>query len=190
MSGVIITHRTNTTLTTMQSSLPDSAFMWMAYDEAHTSIDLRAEFAEIMENHGHWVFLRRRLSVRAHTYDDTVNEAYPRNDPYSWKGHLYQDEPYLTRSRPTTSEARGAVDQFLTAFGDLTVRHLIFYFAHDVRPSVLDGVVYCTLGDDGNFQRPYNIERFYDIQATYPFRDKKGRVEYWAVLAEQRSLGK
>lgn len=166
-------------------SVDASALTWMAYPASRDEIDLRAEIAEILENRGHWAYLRRRLQQKAPSFDEDVGQGRPLRDPLSWHGYLYQDEPYKIRSRPTTSEARGAADDFLTDIGRLTVRHRIFYFQYYVKPSIHDGIIEVKLNEDGSIWQPPHIEKIFDIQLTMPFRDQGGRIEYWSVLAEE-----
>lgn len=154
-------------------------------------IDMRKAMDEILGAHGHKVFLRRKLEQRPPNWREDRREVVPEEDPYNWEGSMYQDELHLTYRRPALGlVAEGIVDTLRTPVGELTARQTIFYFKHDVAPKVGDGIIYVTLNADGDPIRPYEMERMWKIEMVEDFRDKRGRIEYWGVMAEQRAIGK
>lgn len=154
-------------------------------------IDLRNEMTDMLNRHGHKVFLRRASDQRCPSWREDRREPHPESCPYCWNGWMYQDELVLTYRRPALGlVAEGLVDTIRAPFGQITARQTIFYFTHDVAPSVRDAIIYVTLDGTQEPIQPFNIERIWQIEMTEDFRDRLGRIEYWAVMAEQRSIGK
>lgn len=154
-------------------------------------IDLRVEFDKFIRERGHKVLLRQALNQRCAAFSGEDFTIHPASCPHCWGGWGYRDIPVLTYCRPAYGPvAEGLVDELQSPFGELTVRQNLFYFKHSVAPSIRDGIIEVTLGEDTEPIQALQIEKVWDIEVTHPFRDQFGRIEYWIIAAQERKLGK
>lgn len=174
-------------------------FVWSEPIPIDFEIDIRSEVKEIIEQRGHYVFLRKARQQRAPSFNQRTSEA-KENDPFNHGvGFLYDDYLIKIRKRPTVDlTAGGPMKEIRTEIGFSSPRTFVMYLAHPpitssptIIPDISDMIIEVTLDDATGLPKlAYNIERIYDLQAVQEYRDKHGRIEYWSVLAQQRVIGK
>jgi len=167
-----------------------SAFPWDQVSLFEGEVDVRTEIATILNNRGHSVFVRKRGDRRCSCYSDRqfdeANPFCPRCDGYGW---IYLDYKYLSRRRPAFG-TYGFAPKVRAAFGDLTSADNIWYFKHDNEISEAYCIIEVSVDAEGEPTKPYHFERVHDVKLVHAYRDKHGRIEYWAALARERVVGK
>lgn len=161
-------------------------------------IDIRAEFAKIITEHGHTVFLRiptgqlcacrsTQDDLRSPSPDDEFDISCPTCQGF---GYHYRDVPIRAYRRPAfgTFGFNGAVQR--TQIGVGGVQDLVWYFQHTEKVGAGVHIVEVTDDDLGLPIKAYNIERIHQIMQAHITREKNGRTEFWEVLAREIIFGK
>jgi hypothetical protein len=176
-----------------RSSQADYTTIYPSGDELAGDIDLREEIAGILSRRGHYVFLRRSQDRRCGCWRPTFREA-DINCPYcTGTGWMYRDELHLARRMPVTDPTVAALLERRRRFGFHGSSQFIFWFGHDVDPgpSRRDTILEVKLDPNtGMPTKGYVIEAQWSIGQVHSFRDKGGRIEYWACWVREGSLGK
>lgn len=154
------------------------------------TINLREEFEDIMDDHGHWGVIRRRVSIRkTENFDPSTHESDSPQDLAS--GEAFYDE--FVRMRKMTFFS---APEDPTPYGRASVPMIIFWVQHPVKPSRGDFLLEIAQdGDSANCEgqiqpvTPYEIVRKYDIVDVDDMREAGGRIEYWRVVCEEADLG-
>lgn len=163
----------------------------MTFDAFHPQgIDLRQEMAQIMEIHGHWGALRRRIDNRkAQGFDNATHEAPDMDDLAS--GEAYQDVFVRLRKRTLFSTGEDS-----TPMGEQSSPIIVFYVQSQVRPTRGDTLLEL-VQDETSLERgsqiqpakPFRIFRKYDIEDVDDMREAGGRVEFFTVYTKVADLG-
>lgn len=173
-------------------------FIWSEGLSVNTdSIDVLAEVARILEDHGHYMFLRKIRAKRAPSWDSVKRQA-DFNDAFNiGHGMMYDDYLVRTRQAPTLNFRVGPEQEMLSRIGFIGPSKYVFYLTHppvsgfDVVPTMFDQLVQVALDDTtGLPELAYRIEKVFDINQVHGYRDRKGRLEYWSVLASEQTTGK
>lgn len=155
-------------------------------------IDLRVEIEQILNLRGHKVFLRRAMDRRCGCWDKVLRESNPNCPHCTGTGWLYKDELHLARRMPLASPGGvAAMAEQRTPIGIFGVDLSLWWFKYDVKPATRDCILEVTLNPEtGEPVQAYNIERIWNINSTHDYRDKYGRIEYWACWCKMGRLGK
>lgn len=155
-------------------------------------IDLRAEITNIMHLRGHYVYLRRTQYRRCGCWNEVTRES-KQDCPYcTGTGWQYKDELHLARKAPITRPVMAAIE-VLEPIGILNAGQYIFWFTHELEPgpSKRDLILEVTLDEATRMPvRAVNIEKVWNIGLVHPFRDRLGRIEYWAAWVNEGASGK
>jgi hypothetical protein len=161
-------------------------------------IDIRAEFARMMTDHGHTVFLRvptGQLCACRATQDDPVHpnpdDEFEVSCPTCQGfGYHYRDLPVRAYRRPAygTFGFNGAIQRTQVGVGG--VSDLVWYFQHTQRVDVGTHIIEVTDDDAGLPIKAYNIERIHEVKQAHITRDRTGRTEFWEVLSREVLFGK
>jgi len=167
-----------------------STFPWNEVGLFTGEVDLRTEMDNLLDLRGHEVFVRKRTDQRCFCYArrqyDEGNKFCSYCDGY---GYYYYDYRYKTRRRPAFGTF-GFHPKASTPIGDLMSGDNLFYFKHDNPVLEAYRIMEVYVNADGEAEAPYTIERVHDVKLTHAYRDQNGRIEYWAALAREVSLGK
>lgn len=149
-------------------------------------IDLRQEFSDIMEKHGYWAVLRRRVNppVTA-AKKGSIGES---DDPAdTGDGYAYVDEWIRVRKMTLFADRENP-----GATGRTSAPLLVFWCRHRVKPSRGDFLLEvaqseASLDRSSQIQpvRPYVIVQKYDIQDVDDLREDGGRTEFFKLIVEQ-----
>lgn len=160
-------------------------------------IDVRAEVAACLADHGHWALLRKSRTQYSPSWNHSRREARHSDEFNVGSGHMYDDFFVKIRKVPTIDMQAGPGREVRSALGLMAPRRYVVYLKHppvdgfDIVPTLNDQILEITL--DETTQQPelaFNIERIYDIHQTHDYRDQNGRVEYWSLLVQQQVIGK
>jgi hypothetical protein len=172
---------------------PARSYVWQTLgDFRGDGIDARQEATDFLTKHGHELFVRRPTEQKCSCADTTgaFREFDVRCPTCSGFGYVYHDTKVRSYNRPafgTFGFTGGAVQ---TSLGDVHAGDLVFYMPYDEPAVVGHHLVEVTTDDDGLATQPYIIERLYEIKIAHAFRDRRGRIEYWATLARELTLSK
>lgn len=149
-------------------------------------IDLRDELFRILRGDirqpqkGHWVILRQfDLSQRSEAYDEVFNEGI------GAPAYEFTDRLYLTRR----DIFRGETDagEFEATPGNIKGGEYIYYFEHDVVPTINDQIFELNVSDHTvkpKFSEiPEHHREKYNIKEVEPRRLDTGRIEFFSVFA-------
>ena len=102
------------------------------------------------------------------------------------EGWIYDDELHIVRRRLVAPAIGLASQEQETPVGLMNISYIVYYFKYYVNPKKEDKVIEIENNKDGGPVRPYVNKEIYNISVVEPFRDIKGRIEYWraAVKAE------
>lgn len=163
---------------------------WPAYDVSDGTIDLRAEMADLLDKHGHYAFLRRSTGRRCACWNTATLEADPNCSHCTGEGWAYEDVKVLCRKTFLTDPMTAAFLNKLTPLGRVSVSDQIFWMKYDKKPTRLDKIVEVSLDDDMEPEKPYRIEIIWEINWSQDYRDKWGRVEFWACWCHNTGMTK
>jgi hypothetical protein len=154
-------------------------------------IDLRAEFEQILELRGHYVYLRRAKDRRCGCWNDEFREAKQDCEFCTGTGWAYSDHLVLARRMPIADPGvMSAMGERRSPIGLFNVDPVLFWLKYDKKPNIRDLILEVTLGDDGMPTVPVNVERIWNISRAHDYRDQYGRIEYWACWVKAGKLGK
>lgn len=166
------------------------------YPEGDTlggGINLRDEIQHILQTRGHYIYLRRAKYRRCGCWNAANREANIDCRYCTGTGWLYKDELRLARKMPLTDPVIASLLERRTPIGLFGVPQFMFWFDHTLvpGPSRRDVILEVTLDQDtGLPKKPVNIEAIWNIGQRQDYRDKGGRIEYWAVWVKSGELGK
>jgi hypothetical protein len=165
-------------------------------DESRKSkpdIDLRQEMALILDKHGTWGLLRKRVrDRRCSCWNSNTEEA--RSDCPKCLGTGWAFVDHFIRYRKTSlvqlTEMPMPVGR---AEGGSLMK---FYMRSFVKPDRGDFIAELAQDEESltrNYQiqpeTPLTITALWDIQSVIDLREAGGRIEYWQALAEVADLG-
>jgi len=164
---------------------------WPGIDLSDGSIDLRAEFAGLLDKHGHYVFLRSSTGRHCSCWDSATREADPNCPWCTGEGWLYADTKVLARKTFVTDPMTAAFLNKLTPQGRVSISDQIIWVKYDKKPTKLDKIVEVSLdAGTGDPEKPYRIEIVWEINWVQDYRDKFGRVEFWGCWVHNTGLTK
>jgi len=163
---------------------------WPGIDISDGSIDLRDQMYDMLEKHGHYVFLRQSTGRRCSCWDEAAQEADPNCSYCTGEGWLYEDVKVLGRKTFVTDPMTAAFLNKLTPLGRVSVSDQVFWIKYDKNPDRLDKILEVSLDSRGEVEKPYRIEIAWEINWAQDFRDKWGRVEFWACWVHNTGLTK
>lgn len=173
---------------------PQPALPWqeLALESLEGDIDIRVFLKECLANHGHVVFVRSPTNQRCHCWesrDGAFEEGDPNCSDCQGFGFYYIDRRTRAYRRPAfgTFGFTGAATR--QQIGELGVADQVWYFEHTATPVIGHHIIEVTTDDNGEPTLPFQIERTWAIKLSHLYREKRGRPEYWACLARERSLG-
>lgn len=155
-------------------------------------IDLRKELALLLERHGWWAVLRRRLGTKKQDpYNTTTDEGIFRRTSALGSGEGFVDHFVRVRNMTLVEPA-----QEPTSMGTVGGSLVRFYLQHHVKPDPHDFILElaqeeASLGRSSQIQPvlPYKIAKLWDIQIVRPMRDIGGRCEFWEVFVKEATMG-
>lgn len=151
-----------------------------------TGPDLRAEFNKIMDDHGHWAVLRRRVNPppSAAKHPRTHESSDPAD---TGDGYAYVDEWIRVRKMTLFADREDPLPA-----GRSSTPLVVFWCRHHVKPSRGDFLLEVSqnetsLQSSTQIQplRPYRIVQKYDIQDVDDMREAGGRAEFFKLIVEQ-----
>jgi len=156
------------------------------YPDPSWDIDLREEVADILDNHGHRGYLRKISDQRCSCYKrNPYNEADPDCPTCVGIGYGYLDYLILMYRIPAVGAFRGTQSEQLSPIGLLGPDDAQFYLKTTTGPRQSDYILEMDTDDDQNIVQAPRIERVWDVGQVVPYRDRKGRVEYYACRCKR-----
>lgn len=160
-------------------------------DSLGAEIDLRQEIATILENRGHYVYLRRATDRRCSCFQNGEAQI---DCPYcTGTGWYYEDTLYKARKMPLTDPVVAALLEQRSPIGLIGSAQFVFWFGHEVdpAPSRRDSILEVRLNETTGLPiRAVDIEARWEIGQIQGYRDQGGRIEFWACWVREGALGK
>jgi len=163
---------------------------WPGIDISDGSIDLRTEMASLLNDHGHYVYLRTSTGQHCSCVDEHTGEADPDCPFCTGEGWHYEDHKVLARKTILTDPMTAAFLNKVAPQGRVSVSDQVFWVKYDKKPSRLDKILEVSLDTDGEPEVPRRIEIMWEINWSQDFRDKWGRVEFWGCWVHNTGLTK
>ena len=173
-------------------STPDQG-VWaeLGLDIRDGNISIRDEIVTCLKNHGHEVFVRAPTDQRCHCYkEDAFNDFNPECSDCNGYGYYYVDRKTRGYRRPAFGTFGFTGAAVRSPLGDISAGDTVWYFPHTVNISIGYKIIEVITDDDGNARQPYKMERKHAVKLAHLYRERRGRKEYWAVLARELKLGK
>jgi hypothetical protein len=171
-----------------------SPFPWseLNIDIDGSDIDVRLEIEKCITNHGHEIFIRKPTSQRCSCWqeDSAFDEFYTGCSDCQGFGYAYEDIRTRAYRRPAFGTFGFVGATVRSDVGMLGVGDTVWYFRHNVPAVVGYHLVECTTDDIGVITAPIQIERLHEVKLAHLYRDRRGRPEYFAVLARDGTIGK
>jgi len=146
-------------------------------------INLREEVDIIMRDHGHWCWLLVvDLTVRCLCVEAKTITANPNCAICMGLGYEYEEKRVLSRRRLSSGLQTLFTTEQLTDPGMLSPVGNFYYFEHHVHPKPQDVIIE---KDDND-----NVYEVFDIELVEPLREKRGRIEYYRVAVNKRSVNR
>ncbi len=158
-----------------------------------SDIDIRLEIETCLTNHGHEVFIRRPTTQRCSCWqgDSAFDEFYVGCADCNGFGYYYEDVRTRAYRRPAFGTFGFVGSTTRTDLGNLGVSDTVwYYFRHNITAATGHHIIECTTNDLGQITKPFQIERTHEVKLHHLYRDRRGRPEYFAVLARERTIGK
>ncbi len=140
-----------------------------------TDIDLRNEFANFIEEHGHWVVLRKYDRTRRSIYWDESTQSAIGGPPWEYTEILLKASKSVRRPAST--------DEYDFRPGSVDLPNDTYYLSHTTNPTLIDVLIEiepCV----GSRPTQYTIKQVRDVYRIDPMRDTQGRVEYYMLAVE------
>lgn len=164
-------------------------------------MDLRKEFAEILDESGHYILLQRTSrKLRCVCWDEKLQESsikkykeYMRllDTPHKecpkclGSGWVSRIERVRTR-RQLASDIISMTSRIQTLdIGKQTFDNLLFFFEHNIQPK--EGDYIFEVGWDGI--KPTHLIKSYSIQVANDLRQHEGRIEFWQAVTKEDNIG-
>lgn len=163
---------------------------WSDLDISDGSIDLRAAMADMLEKHGHYAYLRTSSGRRCACWNENTRESDPDCPHCTAEGWEYDDSLILIRKQFVTDPMTAAFLQKSSPVGLFSVSDQVIWMKYDKKPNRMDKVIEITLGSDGMPTVARKIEVIWEIDWAQDYRDKWGRVEFWAVAVHNSGVTK
>ena len=145
-------------------------------------IDLRKEFDEMMEQHGHWIWLRRsNRSKRCVCWNETSSTKNASCTICTDDGFVYYEEKHVAFDRPILAVRPTATAESMANPGFIQINGKVYYMRYQTNPNIKDEII--ERDSDGN------IFEVWDIESTEAKRDQLGRIEYFRVTCSRASMG-
>lgn len=138
-------------------------------------IDLRAEFANLCANKGHWIVFRKFDKTQRSKYWDEQTQSAVGGPEWVYVDQLIRVRK--SRNSPGSNATRE------TEAGIRDARTEVYYLPYTVVPTEIDIIIEIS---PSNGTRPsvYTIVQAKRILRVDPMRDIEGRVEHYQVLVE------
>jgi len=146
--------------------------------EPRTTLDLRAEFDTLLQEHGHWVIFRKFDTSRYSQYFDPTTGETKNGPKYEYVDTLIKAMHSLNRPR--------IYNEIALPIGSVDANSNVYYLRYDVNPSNVDLIIEI---DKPTGTRPttYKVVQALNIKQVEPMRDVQGRVEFYHVLVQHMS---
>ena len=158
-------------------------------------LDLRREVHEFLHGteketgHGFWIVLRTfdRSQYRKAYNRATGDGVFFQPTGEALDGHglyPYTDTPIRTCTKELVGAGRRGFGEFASPIGVIPSQLREFYVEYSVKPTTADllfEIDYEGTKPPPSVTPPYLVG--WNIQSVHPYRDRGGRVEYYAVLA-------
>ena len=165
-------------------------YPWSATDITDGGIDLRVAIGDLLEKHGHYVYLRRSTGRRCDCWDPAAREAKPDCSFCTGEGWAYEDVKVLARKMFLTDPMTAAFLNKMTPLGRVSVSDQVMWVKYDKKPTRQDKLIEVSLDSQGEPEKPFRIEIMWEIDWTQDYRDKWGRVEFWGCWIHNTGLTK
>lgn len=144
--------------------------------------NLRTGFAEVMQDYGHWVLLRKALlTQKCSCIDPATDEPRDNCNRCNGAGHPFVDHIIKARRTKLVNSVEMSTD---VGFAAASTWH--FYMMYNTKPSKEDWVLEIAIDATTNEPIiPYDIKRFYDIQDIEVMRGEGGEVVYYDCHCEE-----
>lgn len=164
-------------------------------------VDMREEISLLIAHRGHKIVYRRITDRPCPNYDAATHEEHPATCKYCMGvKFMYQDYEMRAYRRPSVfieSQSRemrqdigymgyGKYIYYLNAkFTDTK------YIERFLKPTIGDFIIELGLDETtGLFAKAYRAKEIFDIEYIHDYRDKFGRVEYYALTCNKRVTGR
>lgn len=140
-----------------------------------TDIDLRVEFATFIEEHGHWVILRKYDRTRRSIYWDEETQSAIGGPPWEYTDIFVKASKSVCEPKST--------DEYDFRPGSVDLPNDRYYLPYTTDPTLIDVLIEiepCV----GPKPTQYTIKQVRDITRVDPMRDTQGRVEYYMLVVE------
>ncbi len=143
-----------------------------------SGIDLRNEFADFIEEHGHWVILRKYDRTRRSIYWNEETQSAIGGPPWEYRDVFVKASKSVRRVSST--------DEYDFRPGSVDLPSDIYYLPYTTTPTLTDVIIEIQ-PCDGQLPTHYTITQVRDIYRVDPMRDAQGRVEYYMIAVENTS---
>lgn len=157
-------------------------------NETNMSIDLRKEFRDCIDKHGHWIVIRQAVPGRKCACANSGGDTDSRCNRCLGTGYSFIDRFVKGRKSRQIKITQSLGAETRTALMQMSPVDNIFYIQHNFKPTSLDYMLTIAL-DPLTYQpeRPYRVLSVAAISDVREQRDRKGRIEYYALTAETRA---
>lgn len=140
-----------------------------------SDIDLRIEFANFIEEHGHWVILRKYDRTRRSIYWNPATQSSVGGPPWEYTEVMLKASKSVHGPKP--------LSEYDFRPGSVDLPTDTYYLPYTTDPTLIDVLIEiepCS----GSRPSQYTIKQVRDIYRIDPMRDTQGRVEYYMVALE------
>lgn len=145
------------------------------------SIDLRDEFAEIMQDAGHWMLLRKALLDHPCSCSNSQGETDSGCPRCNGLGYAFVD--YLVIGRKVKAVT---APEIVSPVGRVAASKWDFYLMHNTQPTELDWILEISL-DPVTRQpiTPYRIKKYFYVEDVEDLRGDGGELIYFKAQCEE-----
>lgn len=146
----------------------------------------------MLDKHGWWAVLRRRLSMKKQQpFNTTTDEGVFKKTNALGSGENYVDQFVRVRNMSMFEAPEQS-----TSLGRETSPLVRFYLQHHMKPDPHDFIIEVAQEDGSELRTgqiqpsiPYRIAKIWDIQEVRAMRDMGGRCEFWQVFVKEATAG-
>jgi hypothetical protein len=166
-----------------------------------TEIDLRKELEGLFHGNSTEIakaqtFLFRRMRrdennnlTKCECVDELTQEpdldtecVYCQGEGYYWDEELAQGRKVHIGTDASSFTSRNKYQDA----GILNTQAAVFYFEHDLSPTLYDRIIEISLDNEGDLVVPYLRRKIYRAHTVYDYRSDTGRVEFWGIFCTEK----